>query len=120
MAKYLFGIGLTSPRQGMAPNIMWASCDNHATTRHPHRLIGRPPSWPSWDLRVPTLIPFNLFLYYYMLMLLLLLRSVPMCTCSHSRLRDRLYVPLYPVRIPIPFSSMWTATLATDTLQSPS
>src|SRR5882724_3227802 len=43
-----------------------------------------------------------------------------MCTCSHSRLRDQLYVPLYPVRIPSPFSSMWTAALVTDILPSPS
>src|SRR5882724_697782 len=43
-----------------------------------------------------------------------------MCTCSHSQLRDRLYVPLYPVRIPTPFSSMRTAALVTDILRSPS
>src|SRR5882724_11557465 len=43
-----------------------------------------------------------------------------MCTCSHSRLRDQLYAPLYPVRIPAPFSSMWTAALVTDILRSPS
>src|SRR5882724_13450301 len=43
-----------------------------------------------------------------------------MCTCSHSRLGDLLYASLYPVRISIPFSSMRTAALVTDTLQSPS
>src|SRR5882724_10475508 len=41
-----------------------------------------------------------------------------MRTCSHSRLGDRLYAPLYPVRIPTPFSSMQTAALVTDILRS--
>src|SRR5882724_12512458 len=39
-----------------------------------------------------------------------------MGACFHSRLRDQLYVPLYPVHIPVPFSFMWTAALVTDTL----
>src|SRR5882724_8430775 len=43
-----------------------------------------------------------------------------MHTCSHSRLGDRLYVHLYPVRIPAPFSFMQTAALVTDILWSPS
>src|SRR5882724_2676753 len=47
--------------------ITWSSCDDHATTCH---LIGRLLSWKTWDLRVPTLFSFNLFLSYSMLMLL--------------------------------------------------
>src|SRR5882724_6356401 len=39
-----------------------------------------------------------------------------MHTCSHSQLRDQLYVP--PVRIPAPFSFMRTAALVTDILRS--
>src|SRR5882724_2128341 len=70
MTKSPFGMGFTSPRHGAAPKITWASHDNCATMRQPHRLVSRPPSRPSWDLRVPTLFLFNLFLYYYMLMLL--------------------------------------------------
>src|SRR5882724_12147679 len=42
-----------------------------------------------------------------------------MSTCSHSRLGDRLYAPLYPVHLPGSFPSMRTAALVTDTLQSP-
>src|SRR5882724_8184125 len=91
MTKAPFGMGFTSPRHGAAPKITWASRDNHATTCQPCRLVGRPPSRPPWDLRVPTLFLFNLFLYYYMLMLLSLLRSDRMGACSHSRLGDRLY-----------------------------
>src|SRR5882724_10810158 len=49
--------------------ITWSSCDNCATTRHPCRLVGRPTSQQSWDLRVPTLFLFNLFPSYCMLML---------------------------------------------------
>src|SRR5882724_7617292 len=91
--------------------IMWASHDEHATTCHPCHLVGRPPSWRPWDLRVPTLFSCDLFLYHCTLMLLWLLCSAHMRTCSHSRLGDRLYAPLYPVCIPIPFPSMQTATL---------
>src|SRR5882724_1819385 len=41
-----------------------------------------------------------------------------MHTCSHSRLRDRLYAPLHPVRLTGPFPSMLTAALVIDTLRS--
>src|SRR5882724_10378808 len=41
-----------------------------------------------------------------------------MHTCSHSRLRDRLYAPLHPVRLTGPFPSMLTADLVIDTLRS--
>src|SRR5882724_1084678 len=49
--------------------ITWSSCDDHATTCHPHHLVGRPPSQQFWDLGVPTLFLFNLFLSYCMLIL---------------------------------------------------
>ena len=52
------------------PEITWPACDNHTTMRHSCHLISRPPSRRTWDLRVPTLFPFNLFLSYCMLMLL--------------------------------------------------
>src|SRR5882724_9318651 len=41
---------------------MWSLCDNHATTCHSHHLVSRPPSWQTWDLRVPTLFSPNLFI----------------------------------------------------------
>ena len=34
--------------------VMWPSCDGHATMCHPHHLIDRPVSWWTCDLRVPT------------------------------------------------------------------
>src|SRR5882724_6727110 len=48
--------GMWSPSK-----VMWPSHDNHATMCHPHHFIGRPLSWWTWDLRVPTLFLFNLF-----------------------------------------------------------
>src|SRR5882724_11380057 len=53
--------------------ITWPSCDDHATTCHLCHLIGRPPSWQTWDLRVPTLFSSNLFLSYCIPILLWLL-----------------------------------------------
>src|SRR5882724_9218604 len=59
------------PRGMQIPSeIMWPSCDNHATMHHLGHLIGRPPSWWTWDLRVPTLFIFNLFPSYCMQILL--------------------------------------------------
>jgi len=52
------------------------SHDNHTTMHHPCCLVSRPPSWQTWNLRVPTLFSFNLFLSYCMLMLLWLLCMV--------------------------------------------
>src|SRR5882724_3677676 len=99
---------------------MWPSCDKHATTHHPHHRVGRPISWWTWDLRVPTLFFVNLFLSHCVLILLCLLCSGPMCACFHSRLGGQLYAPLCPVHISVPFTSMQIAALVTDTLQSPS
>src|SRR5882724_13376686 len=45
-------------RMQQLSTITWSSCDDRATTRHPHHLIGRPTSWQSWDLGVPTLFLF--------------------------------------------------------------
>src|SRR5882724_4249268 len=36
----------------LPPKITWASCDDHIIMHH---LIGKPLSWKTWDLRVPTL-----------------------------------------------------------------
>jgi len=99
--------------------VMWPSHDDHTTMHHPCHLISRPISWWTWGLRVPTLFIFTLFLCHCANASLLLC-SGPMHTCSHSQLRGQLYAPLYTVHIPVPFASMWTATLITDTLQSPS
>src|SRR5882724_5011821 len=55
--------------------IMWSTCDNHATMHH---LISRPSSQWTWDLRVPTLFLSNLFSSYGMLMLLNY-STVPVC-----------------------------------------
>src|SRR5882724_11193818 len=52
------------------PEIMWLARDDRATMCHSCHLVSRPPSQQTWDLRVPTLFPFNLFLSYCMLMLL--------------------------------------------------
>src|SRR5882724_4908339 len=52
------------------PEITCASRDNRATTHHLHHLVGRPLSWWTWALRVPTLILSNLFLSYCVLILL--------------------------------------------------
>src|SRR5882724_1073393 len=98
-------------RDVVAFQITWSSCDDHTTTCHLHPLVGRSLSWWTWDLKVPTLFLFNLFLSYCMLMLLCLLHSGPTHTYSHSQLGGQLYALLYPVRIPIPFTSMQTATL---------
>src|SRR5882724_4078539 len=35
--------------------VMWPSCDDHATMCHPGHLVSRPSSQKTWDLRVPTL-----------------------------------------------------------------
>src|SRR5882724_11685641 len=61
--------------------ITWASHDDHVTMHH-H--IGRSLSQQPWDLRVPTLFFFNLFLSYGVLMLFWLLHSARMHTCSRS------------------------------------
>src|SRR5882724_5461913 len=99
--------------------ITWPSRDDHATTRHLRHLIGRSPSQWTWALRVPTLVPLNLFLSYCMLMLLWLLCSHLPRLYAHSRLRPHLYVPLCPIRIPLPSTSMRTAALVTNARRSP-
>src|SRR5882724_9585747 len=48
---------------------MWASHDDWAIMCHPCHLVSWSLSWWTWDLRVPTLFSFNLFLYYCMLIL---------------------------------------------------
>ena len=91
--------------------VTWPSHDNHATTCHQHHLVGRPPSQQTWDLRVPTLFLSNQFPADCIIIILCLLHSGPMHTCSHFRLRGRLYVPLFPVCIPISSTPMQTAAL---------
>src|SRR5882724_11388023 len=68
--------------------ITWMGRDDCATMRHLRHLVSRPLSQWTWDLRVPTLFSFNLFLSYYMLILVQLLCSGPMHTYSHPQLRD--------------------------------
>jgi len=69
--------------------IMWSSCDDvqphvtHATSSAGH-LAGGP------GTEGPTLLSFNLFLYYSVLMHFWLLCSACMCTCSWSWLRGQL------------------------------
>src|SRR5882724_556027 len=105
--------GMYEPSQIMCP-----SHDDRATTCHPHHLIRRSPSQQTWDLRVPTLCPSNLFLSYCMLMLLQLLCSGPKCAYPHSQLRAHLYAPLCPICIPDFSTSMQTAALVTDASQT--
>src|SRR5882724_5677220 len=59
---------ITSGMQRLS-KITWSSRDNRATMCHPRHLVGRPPSRQSWNLGVPTLFLFNLFLSYCILML---------------------------------------------------
>ena len=66
-----------------------------------NQMSGRPPHQQTWDLRVPTLIPFHLFPSYWRLTLHWLLHSCCMCTCYHSQLKDWLYAPLCPVHASI-------------------
>src|SRR5882724_11512563 len=44
---------------------MWTACDDRTSTCHWCHLIGRSPSWWTWDLRVPTL-----FLFPYIFIIL--------------------------------------------------
>src|SRR5882724_4166605 len=97
--------------------IMWASCDDRITMRH--RVSRSLSQWP-WDLRVPTLFFFNLFLSYGVLMLFWLLHSAHTRTCSRSQLGGHLYASLCPVRIPVFSTSMQTAALVTDALRTSS
>src|SRR5882724_1416049 len=46
------------------PEITCASRDDRATTRHSHHLVGWPLGQWTWALRVPILVPSNLFLSY--------------------------------------------------------
>jgi len=108
-------LGMWTPSEVMCP-----SHDDCATMHHPGHLISRPPSWWTWDLRVPTLFLSNLFSSYCVLMLLWLLSSGCAHTCSHSLLRGQLYVPLCPVCIPVSFIPMQTAAAVTDTFWPPS
>src|SRR5882724_7842276 len=98
-ARTLVGMHPLGSGTQTLPEIMWPSCDNHATMCHPGHLVGRPPSQWTWDLRVPTLFLLHLFPYYCVLILLSLLCSGCMCTCPHSQLRGQLYAPLCPVCI---------------------
>src|SRR5882724_8978832 len=86
-AKTLLGCTPLASGMQTPSEIMWTSHDNHATTHHPHHLISRSLSQWTWDLSVPTLFIFNLFLSHCMLILLCLLHSGPMHACSHSQLK---------------------------------
>jgi len=89
--------------------ITWPSHDNHATMHHPCHLVSRPLSWWTWDLRVPTLFIFNLFLSYCVLIPLWLLHSAHMHTCSHSQLGGQFH-PSYRyllVSVLIACMSLW-------------
>ena len=62
----------TPPASGMPrpSKIMWSSCDDHATMCHLCHLVCQSLSWWTWDLRVPTLLIFNLFSSHCRLILL--------------------------------------------------
>src|SRR5467141_235874 len=50
---------ITIPRfQGllMLDPVTWSAHDNRATMHHGGHLVGHPPCWQMWALRVPTLI----------------------------------------------------------------
>src|SRR5882724_5445039 len=66
--------------------ITWSSHDDHATTCHLCHLVRRPSCWQTWDLRVPTLFSFNLFLSYDMYLFSIPTWRLIVCApvpCSH-------------------------------------
>src|SRR5882724_5768002 len=63
-ARTLVGMHHLSLGMWRPSEVMWPSHDDHATMCHLSHLIGRPPSWWIWDLRVPTLFLFHLFPSY--------------------------------------------------------
>src|SRR5882672_11927233 len=78
----------------MLDPVTWSSRDNRATTCHGGRLVGRPPRRWTWALRVPTLVSCYFGLVYF-IDTPFRLQDRWICTLPHSRIRCRLYVPLY-------------------------
>src|SRR5882672_11157834 len=78
----------------MLDPVMWSSCDNCATTHHGGHLVGHPPHWRTWALRVPTLISCYSWLVY-IIDAPFRLQDRWICMLSHSRIGCRLYAPLY-------------------------
>src|SRR5882672_2391680 len=74
--------------------VTWSSCDNRATTRHGGRLISHPPHQQTWALRVPTLVSCYFGLIYF-IDTPFRLQDWWIRTLPHSRIRCRLYAPLY-------------------------
>src|SRR5882672_3765206 len=78
----------------MLDPVTWSSCDNHATMRHGGRLIGCPPCWQTWALRVPTLVSCYSGLVY-IIDAPFMLQDWWIRTLSHSQIGCWLYAPLY-------------------------
>src|SRR5882724_10881291 len=115
--------GCTPLASGMQTpsGITWTSHDNHATTCHLCNLISRSLSWQAWDLRVP---PNPLYFQSISILLcantsFLALQWVYVCLFSFLNQRPIVCAPV-PCSHPIPFTSMQTAMLVTDTLWPPS
>src|SRR5467141_3387419 len=73
---------------------MWSSRDNHATMHHEGCLVGRPPRRQTWALRVPTLVSCYFGLVYF-IDAPFRLQDWWICMLPHSRIRCRVYAPLY-------------------------
>jgi len=82
-------LGMWTPPRSHGHHVM--SGQPHITCA-PHRQ--GPPSWQTWDLRVPILLPFNLFLSYFMLMLLWLLQVASASLCSFPTWKPVVCVPV--------------------------
>src|SRR5882672_12492882 len=78
----------------MLDPVMWSSCDNRTTMHHGGRLVGRPPRWQTWALRVPTLLSCYSGLVY-IIDAPFRLQDRWICMLSPSRIRCWLYAPLY-------------------------
>src|SRR5467141_3187820 len=96
---------------------MWSSCDNRATTCHGGRLVGCPPRWQTWALRVPTLISCY-FGLVYVIDAPCRLQDWWIHMLSPCRIGCWVYAPCIFALALSPISLMWTATLATDSPHS--
>src|SRR5882672_10667945 len=74
--------------------VTWSSCDNCTTMCHGGCLVGCPPHWWTWALRVPTLVSCYSGLIY-IIDAPFRLQDQWICTLSHPQIGGWIYVPLY-------------------------
>src|SRR5882672_1165167 len=78
----------------MPDPVTWSSHDNRATMRHEGHLVGCPPCWQTWALRVPTLISCY-FGLVYVIDAPFRLQDRWIRMLSHSWIGCWLHAPLY-------------------------